>query len=400
MEKHEAHEAPAAYEVMRGALNERQWRLYLAMEARKIGRGGISAVAREAQSTRGTIRKGLAEIESGQPYVEGDRIRRSGGGRKRLSAQDLTLVPDLEALLDPKGDPMSLLKWTTKSVGKLCAALREQGHTVAETTVRRLLQAHDYTLQANKKAHEGADAPDRDGQFTHIKEVCARFEVEGSPIISVDCKKKELIGNFKNNGREWQPQGQPVTVQVYDFLSLADGKAIPYGVYDVLRNTGFVNVGQDHDTAAFAVESIRRWWRQHGQERYAGARELLIVADGGGSNSARGRLWKRELQRLADETGLTLRVSHLPPGTSKWNKIEHKLFSYISINWRARPLTSMETVIELISRTTTSGGLTVAAVVDTNSYPTKISVSKAELQALNLVRDPFHGDWNYALHPQ
>jgi hypothetical protein len=340
------------------------------------------------------------EVESGQPYVEGDRIRSSGGGRKRLSTQDPTLVSDLEALLDPKGDPMSLLKWTTKSISKLCTALQEQGHTVAETTVRRLLQAHDYTLQANKKAHEGASAPDRDGQFTHIKEACAQCEEEGHPIISVDCKKKELLGNFKNNGQEWQPKGQPVTVHVYDFLSLADGKAIPYGVYDVLQNTGFVNVGQDHDTAAFAVESIRRWWQQHGQDRYAGARELLIVADGGGSNSTRGRLWKRELQCLANETGLTLRVSHLPPGTSKWNKIEHKLFSYISINWRARPLTSMETVIELISSTTTMGGLTVAAVVDTNSYPTKISVSQAELQALHLVRDPFHGDWNYALHPQ
>jgi hypothetical protein len=396
----EKHEAPAAYAVMRAALNERQWRVYLAVEAKKIGRGGISTVAREAQSTRGTIRKGIVEVESGQPYVEGDRIRSSGGGRKRLSAQDPTLVSDLEALLDPKGDPMSLLKWTTKSISKLCTALQEQGHTVAETTVRRLLQAHDYTLQANKKAHEGASAPDRDGQFTHIKEECARFEEEGKPIISVDCKKKELLGNFKNNGQEWQPKGQPVTVHVYDFLSLADGKAIPYGVYDVLQNTGFVNVGQDHDTAAFAVESIRRWWQQHGQDRYAGARELLIVADGGGSNSTRGRLWKRELQCLANETGLTLRVSHLPPGTSKWNKIEHKLFSYISINWRARPLTSMETVIELISSTTTMGGLTVAAVVDTNSYPTKISVSQAELQALHLVRDPFHGDWNYALHPQ
>jgi len=396
----EKHEAPAAYEVMRAALNERQWRVYLAVEAKKIGRGGISTVAREAHATRGTIRKGIAEIERGVPYVEGDRIRNSGGGRKRLSAQDPTLVSDLEALLDPKGDPMSLLKWTTKSISKLCTALQAQGHTVAETTVRRLLQAHDYTLQANKKAHEGASAPDRDGQFTHIKEACAQFEAEGNPIISVDCKKKELLGNFKNNGQEWQPKGQPVTVNVYDFLSLADGKAIPYGVYDVLQNTGFVNVGQDHDTAAFAVESIRRWWQQHGQERYASARELLIVADGGGSNSTRGRLWKRELQCLANETGLTLRVSHLPPGTSKWHKIEHKLFSYISINWRARPLTSMETVIELISSTTTRGGLTVAAVVDTNSYPTKISVSKAELQALHLVRDPFHGDWNYALHPQ
>jgi hypothetical protein len=396
----EKHEAPEAFDLMRAALNERQWRLYLAVEAKKIGRGGISQVARAARTTRKTIRKGIAEIEGGHAYVAGDRIRGSGGGRKSLSAQDPTLLADLEALLDPRGDPMSLLKWTTKSISHLHQALHAQGHTIAETTIRRLLRAHDYTLQANKKEHEGASAPERDSQFAHIREECTRCEAEGQPIISVDCKKKELLGNFKNNGREWQPQGQPVTVNVYDFLSLADGKAIPYGVYDVLRNTGFVNVGQDHDTAAFAVESIRRWWHQHGQDAYPAAQELLIVADSGGSNSARGRLWKKELQGLATETGLTVRVCHLPPGTSKWNKIEHKLFSYISINWRARPLTSIEAVIELISTTTTTGGLTVAAVVDTNAYPTHITVPDDEFQALHLVRDPFHGEWNYALHPQ
>jgi hypothetical protein len=395
----EKQEAPAAFDLMRVALNERQWRLYLAVEAKKRGRGGISQVAREAGTTRKTIRKGIAEIESGQAYVAGDRMRSRGGGRKRLSTQDPTLLTDLEGLLDPKGDPMSLLKWTTKSISHLQQALCEQGHRVGETTIRRLLRAHDYTLQANKKEHEGASAPERDSQFAHIKEECARCEAAGQPIISVDCKKKELLGTFKNNGQEWQPKGQPMRVNVYDFLSLAEGKAIPYGVYDILRNTGFVNVGQDHDTAAFAVESIRRWWYQHGQDAYPTAHELLIVADGGGSNSARSRLWKTELQGLATETGLILRVCHLPPGTSKWNKIEHKLFSYISINWRARPLTSMETVIELISRTTTAGGLTVAAVPDTNAYPTKIGVSDAELRAVHLVRDAFHGDWNYALHP-
>ena len=308
----DTHEAPAAYEVMRGVLNERQWRLYLAVEAKKLGRGGISAVAREAHATHGTIRKGIAEIESGQPYGEGGRIRRSGGGRKRLSVQDPTLVPDLDALLEPRGDPMSLLTWTSKSVSTLCMALRERGHAVAQTTVRRLLQTHDYTLQANRKVHEGAGAPDRDGQFAHSTEACAQFEAAGDPIISVDCKKKALLGTFKNNGREWQPQGQPATVNVYDFVSLADGKAIPYGVSDVLRNTGFVNVGQDHDTAACAVESIRRWWQQHGQGRYAGTRELLIVADGGGSNSTRGRLWKRELQR-AGAISLACRPTHRVP---------------------------------------------------------------------------------------
>jgi Rhodopirellula transposase DDE domain len=396
----EKHESTAAYAQMRRALNERQWRLYVALEAQKIGRGGISRVARAAQTERATIRRGITELERGQAYVAGDRVREHGGGRKSLRSQDPTLVGDLEALLDPKGDPMSLLKWTTKSITHLQQALHAQGHRVAETTVRRLLQAQGYTLQANRKEHEGATDPDRDGQFTHIKEACAACAAQGNPIISVDCKKKELLGNFKHQGREWQPKGQPVAVNVYDFLSLAEGKAIPYGVYDLLQNTGFVNVGQDHDTAAFAVESIRRWWHQHGQARYAAARELLIVADGGGSNSTRGRLWKRELQALANDTGLTLRVAHLPPGTSKWNKIEHKLFSYISINWRARPLTSMETVIELLSSTTTASGLTVTAVVDANTYPTKIAVSKAEVEALHLVRDAFHGDWNYAILPQ
>ncbi len=396
----EQHDTPTAYEIMHATLNERQWRVYLAVEAKKIGRGGISQVAREAHATRDTIRRGVAEIEGGLAYVAGDRQRRPGGGRKRRSDQDPTLVADLEALLDPKGDPMSLLKWTTKSITHLQQALAAQGHTVGETTVRRLLQAHDYTLQANRKEHEGATDPDRDGQFTHIKDACAVFEQTSQPVISVDCKKKELLGNFKNNGQEWQPQGQPATVNVYDFLSLADGKAIPYGVYDVLHNTGFVNVGQDHDTAAFAVESIRRWWTQHGRARYADAQELLIVADGGGSNSTRARLWKRELQRLANETGLRVRVCHLPPGTSKWNQIEHKLFSYISVNWRARPLTSMETVIELISRTTTARGLRVTAVGDTNTYPTKIAVTDAEMEALNLLRDAFHGNWNYVILPQ
>jgi Rhodopirellula transposase DDE domain len=395
----EKYEAPAGYELLRAALNERQWRLYLAVEAQKIGRGGISTVARDAQTTRNTIRKGIAEIAGGAAYVAGDRVRRSGGGRKRLSTLDPTLVADLEALLDPKGDPMSLLKWTTKSISHLHTALQAQGHVVAQTTIRRLLRAGDYTLQANTKEFEGSTAPDRDAQFRHIKEACTLGDAQEMPIISVDCKKKELLGTFKQHGQEWLPKGQAIAVNVHDFLSLADGKAIPYGVYDILQNTGFVNVGQDHDTAAFAVESIRRWWQQHGQAHYSQARAILIVADGGGSNSTRGRLWKRELPHLADETGLTVRVSHLPPGTSKWNKIEHKLFSFISINWRARPLTSMETVIELISSTTTTGGLTVAAVVDTNVYPTKISVSDAEVAALHLVRDPFLPDWNYALHP-
>ena len=393
-------DAQGAYALLRAALNERQWRLYVALEAKKQGYGGISRVAREAGTTRATIQKGMAELDQGEVYVAGDRLRRVGGGRKRLTTHDPTLSAALEGLLDPRGDPMSLLKWTTKSVHKLQEGLRSQGHQVGETTIRQLLRDRDYSLQANKKVLEGASHPDRDAQFTHIKAQCATAEEHGTPIISVDCKKKELLGTFKNNGREWQPTGQPVPVNVHDFASLADGKAIPYGVYDVLRNSGFVNVGQDHDTAAFAVESIRRWWRQDGQAAYPAAQELLIIADGGGSNSARSKLWKKELQGLATETGLTLRVCHLPPGTSKWNKIEHKLFAYISINWRARPLISMETVIELISSTTTSAGLTIAAQVDTNCYPTKLTVSDVEMQALHLVPDAFHPDWNYTLHPQ
>lgn len=388
-----------AYAVLRAALNERQWRLYVALEAKKQGYGEISRVARATGTTRTTIQKGIAELERGEVYVVGERVRSVGGGRKRLTVHDPTLVADLEGLLDPRGDPMSLLKWTTKSVHKLQEGLRSRGHRVGETTIRHVLRERDYSLQANKKVLEGAGHPERDAQFTHITEQCATAEGQGTPIISVDCKKKELIGTFKNNGREWQPTGHPVPVNVHDFLSLADGKAIPYGVYDVLRNSGFVNVGQDHDTAACAVESIRRWWHQEGQATYPVAPELLIVADGGGSNRARSRLWKKELQGLATETGLRLQVCHLPPGTSKWNKIEHKLFSYISLNWRARPLVSMETVIELISSTTTSAGLTIAARVDTNCYPTKLTVSAAEMQALHLSHDPFHPDWNYTLHP-
>ncbi len=392
--------AEATYALLREALNERQWRLYVALEAQRYGFGGISRVAREARTTRATIQKGIAELQHGQVYRDGGRIRGVGGGRKPLTAHDPTLIADLEGLLDPRGDPMSVLKWTTKSIAKLQDGLRAMGHVAGETTIRQLLHERGYSLQANKKVLEGSDHPDRDAQFTHIKEQCATAQEHGTPLISVDCKKKELIGTFKNNGREWQPTGQPVPVNVHDFASLADGKAIPYGVYDVLRNSGFVNVGHDHDTAAFAVESIRRWWRQAGQAAYPVAQELLIVADGGGSNSARSRLWKKELQGLSTETGLTLRVCHLPPGTSKWNKIEHKLFSYISINWRARPLISMETVIELISSTTTSAGLTIAAQVDTNCYPTKLTVSAAEMQALHLVPAAFHPDWNYTLHPQ
>jgi|SRR5216683_2381943 len=388
------------YKVMHAALNERQWRLYVATEAKRRGTGGISQVAREAGVTRKTIHKGLQELEAGALYEPGGRIRRKGGGRKQVSAKDETLCADLEELLEPKGDPQSLVQWTTKSMSKLKQALKSQGHTIGETAIRELLKGMGFSLKANKKTIEGTVHADRDAQFQQINRTGKAFERAGKPMISVDCKKKELIGTFKNNGREWQAKGQDTTVNVYDYRSLADGKAVPYGIYDLVQNKGFVNVGIDHETAEFAVESIRRWWRSIGSALYPTSKELLIIADGGGSNGARNRLWKIQLQQFATETGLSITVCHLPPATSKWNKIEHRLFSYISINWRGKPLTSFETVIELISHTTTKQGLTVTAVKDSNIYPTGIQVSDEDLAALNITREPFHGDWNYTIQPQ
>jgi transposase len=388
------------YQVMHGVLNERQWRLYVATEAKRRGTGGISQVAREAGVTRKTIRKGLQELEAGALYEPGGRIRRKGGGRKQATVKDKTLSSDLEALLEPKGDRPRLVQWTTKSMSKLKEALKSQGHTMGETAIRELLKGMGFSLKANKKTIEGTVHADRDAQFQQINRTGNAFEAAGKPMISVDCKKKELIGTFKNNGREWQAKGQDTTVNVYDYRSIADGKAIPYGIYDLVHNRGFVNVGIDHETAEFAVESIRRWWQSVGKELYPTSKELLIIADGGGSNGARNRLWKMQLQQLATQTGLTITVCHLPPATSKWNKIEHRLFSYISINWRGNPLTSFETVIELISHTTTKQGLTVTAVKDSNSYPTGIKVSDEDLAALNITREPFHGDWNYTIQPQ
>ncbi len=302
-------------------------------------------------------------------------------------------------MLEPKGDPQSLVKWTSKSVSKLREALTSQGHAIGETAIRRMLKAMGFSLKANKKRIEGTSHADRDAQFQHINRIGKAFEAKGKPVISVDCKKKELIGNFKNNGKEWQAKGQETVVNVYDYLSLADGKAVPYGIYDLVHNRGFVNVGLDHETAEFAVESIKRWWQSMGSKLYPTSEELLIVADGGGSNGVRNRLWKRQLQRLAHETGLAITVCHLPPATSKWNKIEHRLFSYISINWRGKPLLSLETIIELISHTTTEEGLTVTAVKDASIYPTGIKVSDEEMAKLNITREPFHGEWNYTIRP-
>ncbi len=386
------------YQQMRELLNEKQWRQFLALEAQE--RGNILLVAREAGVSKNTVKVGRRELEVGDRFTPGKRLRAVGGGRKKQEEHDASLQADLEALLEPKGDPMSLLKWTTKSVAKLKQALKSRGHQLGETAISKRLHAMGFSLRANKKSIEGKGHADRDGQFGHIKEQCEQFEAAGDPIISVDCKKKELLGTFKNNGREWQAKGEETTVNVYDYLSLADGKAVPYGVYDLVQNQGFVNVGIDHDTAEFAVESIRRWWHQQGKLLYPEQTNLLITADGGGSNSSRGRLWKRELQRLANETGLCITVCHFPPGTSKWNTIEHRLFSYISINWRAKPLVSLETVIELISHTTTEQGLVVTAIKDANTYPTGIQVSDEELKALHIVRDAFHGEWNYTFKPQ
>ena len=386
------------YQQMRTMLNEKQWRQYLAAEAKQ--RGSLSEVARAARASLNTVKRGLKELEAGELYRPGERVRKAGGGMKKLIETDATLLADLEQELEPKGDPMSLLRWTSKSLAQLVKALEAKGHSIRKSALAEVLHAQGFSLRANKKTIEGTAHEDRDAQFAHINSTCKEFEQKGAPIISVDCKKKELIGNFKNNGREWQAKGEDTHVNGYDFLSLADGKAIPYGIYDLVHNRGFVNVGIDHETAEFAVESIRRWWQTCGKALYAGKRELLITADGGGSNGAKNRLWKKKLQELANEEQLTITVVHYPPATSKWNKIEHRLFSSISINWRAKPLTSLEVVLELLSHTTTKAGLVVVALKDSHMYPTGIKVSDDELAALNIVRDSFHGEWNYIIKPQ
>ncbi|MCA1838406.1 MAG: ISAzo13 family transposase, partial [Actinobacteria bacterium] len=384
---------------MKQELNERQWRHYLAMEALRIGSGGIRRVMRDSGADFKTIKRGIREVRAGESYTPGDRVRSPGGGRKKLSESDESLLADLEALLEPKGDPTSLLRWTTKSLSHLERALAQMGHTIKKSALANLLHELGFSLKANKKNIEGISHPDRDEQFRHIDERCKAFEKLGEPIICVDCKKKELLGDFKNGGREWQAKGKKNTsVNVYDYRSLSSGKAVPYGVYDLVYNTGFVNVGIGHDTAEFAVESIRRWWETIGNEIYPEARNLLITADGGGSNGGvRNRLWKRELQRFSNESGLWISVCHYPPATSKWNKIEHRLFSYISINWRAKPTVSLETVIELLSHTSTKEGLTVSAMLDQNIYPTGIKVTDDELNRINIVPDSFHGEWNYTI---
>jgi Rhodopirellula transposase DDE domain len=387
------------YDILRSVLNEKQWRIYLGTEAEKIGRGGVSRVSRESGSSRNTVQRWINDAKD-TVLLQDKRVRKIGWWRKRIQTTDTTLIADIESLIEPKWDPMSLVRWTTKSLNHLVDALALKNHTIKKSALAHILERDGFSLKANKKNIEGISHPDRDLQFQHIKKTCALFEQNGNPIISVDCKKKELIGNFKNGWREWQAQGKTTTVNVYDFKNIADGKACPYGIYDTLRNTGFVNVGTDHDTASFAVESVRKWWNTTGRACYSHAKKLLITSDGGWSNWVRNRLWKKELQILADETGLTITVAHLPPATSKWNKIEHRLFSYISVNWRGVPLTSLETIIELISHTTTEKGLSVQAVIDHNVYPIGVKVSDADMATLNITRNEFHGDWNYTIAPR
>ena len=389
------------YRALAGELDERRRRLWAAAEARSHGRGGIAAVARATGIAENTIRAGLAELECGQALEPG-RVRRRGGGRKPLAETDPTLVSDLERLVDAdsRGDPEQPLRWTAKSVRKLADALRALGHRVSHETVARLLRGLGYSLQANAKVREGRQHPDRDAQFQHINDTVKTAIDQGQPVISVDTKKKELVGDFKNGGRELRPKGSPVPVRVHDFKDKELGKAIPYGIYDLAEDTGWVNVGIDHDTAQFAVASIRSWWEHLGRERYPDASSLTITADCGGSNGNRTRLWKTELQRLADETGLQIQVCHFPPGTSKWNKIEHRLFSFITQNWRAKPLETLEVIINLIAATTTRTGLEVYAQLDERAYPDKIRVPEAEISAVALTGHQFHPEWNYSINPR
>lgn len=387
-------------------LDERSRRLWAAAEARAIGRGGISRVAEATGLSRITIRSGLSELHASPlPSEHGlplRRARRQGGGRKPLAEHDPKLERALEILVDPvtRGDPMSPLRWTCKSAANLAAELRAQGHTVSERTVNRLLHASGYSLQSNRKTIEGGDHPDRDAQFQHINRRVRAYQKQGQPVVSVDAKKKELIGRFRNGGREWQPSGEPEAVNVYDFIDKDLGKAIPYGVYDQTANTGWVGVGVDHDTAEFAVETLRRWWRNMGSRAYPKATRLLITADGGGSNGVRCRLWKIELQKFASETGLRVSVCHFPPGTSKWNKIEHRMFCHITENWRGRPLVSREVVVNLIGSTTTKAGLSIRSELDVGNYPTGRKITDEQINGLSIKKEKFHGEWNYTILPQ
>jgi hypothetical protein len=388
------------YDAIRPHLTERQRRIWLGSEARELGSGGVMVVAEAVRVSPDTVRRGRDELDDPQPLPVG-RSRGAGGGRKRAEEHDPDLPAALDKLVDPdsRGDPMTPLRWTSKSLRRLAGQLRVQGHQVSATLVGRLLHAAGYSLQGNSKTLEGAQHPDRDAQFRHIHDTVAAALAAGLPVVSVDCKKKELVGQYKNNGKEYRPAGDPEKVDVHDFIGEA-GKAIPYGVYDLGANTGWVSVGTDHETAAFAANTLRAWWNTRGRHAYPHADRLLITADSGGANGNRRRAWKTELAALATETGMAISVCHLPPGTSKWNKIEHRLFSQITMNWRGKPLTSHETILELIGATTTDTGLTVTATLDTASYPLGVKISDREMRALPITRDAFHGDWNYTLRPR
>jgi len=396
----------AKFEALRGVMDERVTRLWVAAEARALGRGGIAIVTRATGILDKRIRRGLRDLESladDPPSVPAreQRIRESGAGRPRLTETDPTLLADLERLVDPvtRGDPESPLRWTCKSKARLAEELNAQGHQVSATAVGRLLHDLGYSLQAVSKRIEGNQSPDRDEQFRHINAQSARFIEEGQPVVSVDTKKKELVGPFRNQGHEWQRSGEPEQVRVHDFVDRELGKAIPYGVYDLARNEAWVSVGIDHDTAEFAVATLLRWWKMMGRKAYPNATKLLVTADGGGSNASRSHLWKKELQGFASATGLDIHVSHFPPGTSKWNKIEHRLFSHITQNWRGRPLVSREAIVQLIAATTTKPGLRVRARLDKRKYEKGIKIPKSVMRGLLLSRSPVLGEWNYAISP-
>jgi Rhodopirellula transposase DDE domain len=394
------------FEALVPLLDERTRRRWAAVEARAIGRGGITRVAEATGLSQTTIRAGLKELDSPStpvsPLAAREPIRRLGGGRKALVEQDPHLLKALEALVEPvtRGDPMSPLRWTCKSAARLAMELQTQGYRISERSINRLLHHLGYSLQSNRKTMEGNQHPDRDAQFRHINRRVKAFHRQRQPVVSVDTKKKELIGPFHNGGQEWHPKGEPEPVRVHDFPDQELGKVIPYGVYDMGTNTGWVSVGVDHDTAEFAVETIRRWWRHMGSATYPRATRLLITADGGGSNGSRNRLWKVELQKLADAIGLRISVCHFPPGTSKWNKIEHRMFCHITENWRGRPLVSREVVVNLIGHTTTKTGLEIHSELNENSYPTGREVTDQQLESLSIKRDKFHGEWNYTLVPR
>ena len=394
------------YSKLSPLLTEVGRRIWAATEADALGYGGVSTVSRATGLSRTTIKVGLKELAKGSnKKAESDSsssgIRRSGGGRKTIADNDPKVIDDLELLITPhtRGDPMRPLRWTSKSTYKLAEELQAKGHKISARSVANLLRSQGYSLQSNRKRYEGSQHPDRDGQFNYINQMALEFQQRQLPVISVDTKKKELIGLYKNDGKEWTPKGNPTEVNAYDFIDPTKGKAIPYGIYDESLNVGWVNIGVDHDTAEFAVESIRRWWSQMGEYTYPQARELLIFADGGGSNGSRNRLWKYSLQKLANELEMKIVICHFPPGTSKWNKIEHRMFSHITKNWRGKPLISYEVMVQLIGATTTTTGLKIQAQLDDSDYPKGKRISDEEMQSVNLQRADFHGEWNYMITP-